>query len=71
VGAVKMAFPALACAFFIYDDVETENQPCPFAPAHASSVGVEQFSIKREILPIIVRYLPAWRDIPQHKKLQM
>ena len=70
-GASKVAFPASARGHAIGSDIETKDRARAFGPAHASRIGIEQFSINRQVLPIIVRDLTAWRYIPQHKKSQM
>jgi len=70
-GASQMAFPAPARGHAISRDIKAKDRARAFGPSHPSRVGIEQFSINRKGLPVIVSHLTAWRYITQHKKLQM
>lgn len=66
-----MAFPAYACSPAIGSDIKAKDGARAFCPTNASRIGIEQFSINREVLPVIGGDLTTWRYIAQHKKLQM
>jgi len=65
-GASQMAFPAPARGYAIGGDIKAKDRARAFSPAHASRIGIEQFSINRQALPIIVSHLTAWRYILKH-----
>ena len=62
-SASQMAFPTPARGHAIGGDIKTKDRLRAFGPANASRVSIEQFSINREGLPVIVNDLTAWRYI--------
>ena len=61
-----MAVPALPGGRAIGLNIKTQDRPGTLFPANASRISVEQFSVDREMLPIIGGHLTARCYILKH-----
>ena len=62
-GASQMAFPTPARSHTIGRGIKAKDGARAFDPVYASRIRIEQFSINRKGLPVIVSHLTAWRYI--------